>query len=202
MEIKKVISYDRIHYKRNLLLAVIFSEALCISAFLLSPDVSEYKNLSVITEPIIWIYDIPPTVQRDPIKKIKPPIPDIFIAGEIDAFDILEDVELSPVSNIEQTFTASSRTERIKFANNNSAPRLTLEVLPDDSGNRLSGSLNLSLKVDVNGKVIDHRVLLNSIECADCLDDIIAAAYKSKWVPARLNGLEVMYWVEKSYVFN
>jgi hypothetical protein len=75
-------------------------------------------------------------------------------------------------------------------------------VLPDEKGDEISGSLNLSLKIGKGGKVINHKVLFSSLECENCMDKILSALYRSKWQPAVTNGIEVDYWVEKSYVFN
>ncbi|MEJ2195207.1 MAG: hypothetical protein P8X73_10185, partial [Ignavibacteriaceae bacterium] len=79
---------------------------------------------------------------------------------------------------------------------------LTFEVLPEEIDDKISGSLNLFLKIGTDGKVISHKVLFSSIECGNCIDKIISAVYRSKWLPGLLHGIEVEYWVEKSYVFN
>ncbi|MCW8960023.1 MAG: energy transducer TonB, partial [Ignavibacteriaceae bacterium] len=65
-----------------------------------------------------------------------------------------------------------------------------------------SGSLKLKLKIDRSGKVADYVILFNSIDCEDCLKEIISAVYKSLWEPGIKNGLETEFWVEKSYTFN
>jgi hypothetical protein len=83
-----------------------------------------------------------------------------------------------------------------------SAPRLIYEVVPSEGDNEINGRLQISLKINENGEVIDHRILSNSLDCDKCLNDIIRSVYKSKWEPARVNGKKEDYWVVKSYTFN
>jgi hypothetical protein len=83
-----------------------------------------------------------------------------------------------------------------------SMPRLIFEMVPSDEENKINGKLELSLKINEDGKVIDHKILFNSLDCSDCLNLIIHAAYKSKWEPAIVDGKKADFWVEKSYTFN
>lgn len=83
-----------------------------------------------------------------------------------------------------------------------SIPRLIYEKLPSGGANKITGQLQLSLKINEDGQVTDHRILFNSIDCSDCLDTIIRTAYKSQWEPAMVNGKKADYWVVKSYTFN
>lgn len=82
-----------------------------------------------------------------------------------------------------------------------SIPRLLYEKLPSGGENKITGQLQLSLKINEDGQVTDHRILSNTIDCSDCLNTIISSAYKSKWEPAMVNGKKADYWVVKSYTF-
>ena len=82
-----------------------------------------------------------------------------------------------------------------------SAPRLLYEVVPAGGEDNYHGSLQLSLKINEDGRVIDHRILFNSLDCPECLNHLIKTAYKSKWEPAIVNGIKEDYWVVKSYTF-
>ena len=190
----------RLHYERNLLIAIIVSEMLCIAAFLFSPKSSSAGYIFNHTEPIILINSIQPTTQLPIVERIKPTAPAIVIVDITEEADILSDVTITLTSSEE--YDTSEDIAKLETGNLSTAPRLTFEVLPDKRDDKISGSLNLFLKIDTDGKVISHQVLYNSIECEKCLDKIISAAYRSKWQPAIENGIEVNYWVEKSYVFN
>jgi len=83
-----------------------------------------------------------------------------------------------------------------------SLPLQVFEVLPEKKDNRYVGSVQLKLKIDEKGKVIEHTILFDSLECEDCLKEIIAAAYKSRWEPGMKNGIPSEYWIKKTYSFN
>jgi hypothetical protein len=175
---------------------------LCISAFLFSPNSNSTANIINHTEPIILINYIQPTTQLPKAEKTKPTAPVIYIADVIEEPDMLDDVEIAAAKSIEEDSDASDDVALLNTGSYTSAPRLTFEVLPDKKGNEISGSLNLSLKIGKKGEVISHKVLFSSLECENCMDKILSALYRSKWQPAVTNGIEVDYWVEKSYVFN
>ena len=192
----------RLHTKRNFLISVIISEILCIAAFLLSPNSNTTAYKVNHTEPIILIDNIQPTTQLPKVERIKPAAPVIFIADVSEESEILDDVIIAASSSKVKDSATSEDVAILETGNYSTAPRLTFEVLPDEKDDQTTGSLNLSLKIDKDGKVISHKVLYNSIECEKCMDKIISAVYRSKWQPAITNGIEVDYWVEKSYVFN
>jgi len=173
---------------------------LCIAAFLFSPKSSSAGYIFNHTEPIILINSIQPTIQLPVVERIKPTAPAIVIVDITEEANILDDVTITLTSSEE--YDTSEDIAKLETSNLSTAPRLTFEVLPDKRDDKISGSLNLFLKIDTDGKVISHQVLYNSIECEKCLDKIISAAYRSKWQPAIENGIEVNYWVEKSYIFN
>lgn len=192
----------RLHIKRDLLIAIAISEMLCISAFILSPNSIESANIINHTEPIILIDNILPTIQLPEFEKVKPSAPVIYIADIIEEPEMLDDVEIVAAKSIEVESNASEYVTVLETGNYSTVPRLKFEVLPDKKGDGISGSLNLSLKIGKDGKVISHKVIFSTLECENCMDKIISAVYRSKWQPAVTNGIEVDYWVEKSYVFN
>ena len=192
----------RLHIKRDLLIAIVISELLCIAAFLLSPSSGRSAVIINHTEPIILIDNIQPTTQLPIVEKTKPTVPVIFIADLIDEPELLDDVEIAAATSKEEDSDTSEDVVVLETGSYSSAPRITFEVLPDEKGDDISGSLNLSLQIGKAGNVISHKVLFNTLECENCMDKIISAVYRSKWQPAITNGIEVDYWVEKSYVFN
>jgi hypothetical protein len=190
------------HYTRNIKISFILSELLIICAFLFSPNITHNKIIK-FSEPLFIVDDIPVTIQTDKNILEKPRTPEIFMDEEIDEPIILDNAIFA---NIEQKEVSGSNA--IMDANNLNRtgkpglPRQLLEVLPDKRGKNYSGSLKLKLKIDNFGKVADYVILFNSIDCEDCLKEIISAVYKSLWEPAKKNGIETEFWVEKSYTFN
>ena len=194
---------DRTYYKSNILIAVIISEILVISAFILFPRISAPDNKIILSDPVILFGDVPPTTQSS-AKQVpsSPEIPPVHIPEDINAFETLDDVAIvqGALDNSEKS-AAGYRAEN-SIQQERSAPRLLYDVVPAGGEDDFHGRLQLSLKINENGKVIDHRILYNSLNCTDCLDDLIKAAYKSKWEPADVNGKSEIYWVVKSYSFN
>lgn len=83
-----------------------------------------------------------------------------------------------------------------------SLPRQILEVLPEKDTKELTGTVRLKLRINETGKVTGHTILNSSLECEDCLKEIITAAYQSRWEPGMKDGTPCEYWVEKAYSFN
>ena len=190
------------YYSRNIKISFILSEFVVICAFLFSPNVTDDEFLE-IHEPIFLIDDIPATIQRDKYVFAKPKIPEIFITGEISEPMILddviktEDIETETITGI--TIASSNISNKVL---REISPTQLLEVLPNKKNKNFRGSLSLRLKIDNSGKVAEHVILFNSLDCEDCIKEIISAVYRSVWQPAIKNGSEIEFWVEKSYTFN
>ena len=190
------------HYSRNIKISIIFSELLIICVFLFAPNINHGKIIK-FSEPLIFIDDIPVTIQPARNISIEPKNPEIFIDAEIDEPVILDDIVFSKTDQQDLSISKNV-TDAIKLneTGEHSPPRQLLEVLPDKNNINYSGSIKLKIKINSSGKVADYVILFNSIECEDCLKEIISAVFKSQWKPARKNGSETEFWVEKSYTFN
>jgi hypothetical protein len=197
-----LLTKSKIHYKRNILISIILSEILIISAFVFSPGGSLPDRKIIYDEPLILFDEIPRTIQSLPAQVQRPEIPSIYIPEEVEAFELLQDVNLKSEVSDQNVKTPSEFADQSNIRPVMSAPRLIFEVVPAYEDNEFKGSLQLSLKINEKGRVIGHRIISNSLDCSDCLNDIIKAAYRSKWEPAIVNGKFADYWVVKSYVFN
>ena len=195
-----MIKDSKTHYKRNILISIILSEALIISAFIFSPERPGNNVKILYDEPVILFSEIPRTVQNPPIQVQKPEIPPISITDEMEAFELLGDVNLSSIVSNQNTKVSTVIADQ-NIQSVRTAPRLIFEVMPAAGDNTFSGKLQLSLKINENGRVIDHRIIFNSLGCTKCLDEIVRTAYKSKWEPAMANGKKEDYWVIKTYTF-
>ncbi len=196
-------STDRkIHYKRNILISIILSEVLIISAFIFSPKESLREEKILFDEPVILFDNMPRTVQSKPIQISKPDVPPIIISDEVEVFEPLDDVNLLSNAADQTGIVSTDFADQSALQSIRSVPRQIFEVVPAGGDNEFNGRLQLSLKIDKNGRVVDHRILYNSLDCTACLNDIIKAAYRSKWEPATVDGKNADYWVVKSYMFN
>jgi hypothetical protein len=196
-----LLTNSKIHYRRNILISIILSELLVISIFIFSPDKSVQDKKFLYDEPVILFDKMPLTVQKLPTYKQKPGIPAIYISDQVEAFELLDDVTLQSKVNGQNAVVSSESADQTNIRPVRSAPRQIFEVVPANDDNKVNGRLQLSLKINENGRVIDHRILFNSLDCNDCLNDIINAAYRSRWEPASINGKNADYWVMKSYTF-
>ncbi|MBI3123744.1 MAG: energy transducer TonB [Ignavibacteriales bacterium] len=81
------------------------------------------------------------------------------------------------------------------------APRQVLEVLPDNT-NETKGYIILALRIGTDGKVQEHKVLMNSMNDSALLNKVLEAANKSRWQSVKMEGEKVEYWIEKTYRFD
>ena len=197
------------HYNRNFKIALIISLCIMIGILYLFPNIGNIRSFQSSTGDYIFkLSDIPPTIQSSPQKSVlslKPPTPKIYIPENISEPQILDDVEIinsSSQKNMVGNQTAKTGTSAALTVNQLPfIPRQILEVLPQKSENKYSGNIKLYLKIDKEGKVSSYMILSNTTSSSECLQNVLKAAYKSKWEPAIVNGNKVEYWIEKSYSF-
>jgi hypothetical protein len=189
-------------YSVNFKISLIFSELIIITAFLIAPDI-EYNNPPDTNEPLILIDEIPITIQNSEYASKKPVTPVIVITEEISEPEILDDIAIpNNFANVNQAVENQNIAINENVKLDRKPPRQILEVLPEKKNFNYVGTLLLKIKIDSRGKVTDHLILFNSLECKDCLSEIISAIYKSIWEPGVKEGIAMEYWVEKSYTFN
>lgn len=193
---------SKIHYKRNFLISVILSELLIISIFIFSPKKYIQDEKILYDEPVFLFDEMPGTVQGLSVQISKPQVPAIDISDEPEAFQLLEDVNLTSDESEQISEFAAESADKGNIQSVASAPRQIFEVVPANRDNDLTGRLQLSLKINKKGQVVDHRIIYNSMDCTECINEIIKAAYRSKWEPGNVNGKNMDYWVMKSYIFN
>jgi hypothetical protein len=80
-------------------------------------------------------------------------------------------------------------------------PRQTLEAVPQNTES-VKGTIILVLRIGTDGLVKEHKVIFNSTSNKMCLNSTIEAAYKSRWEKIKMEGRQIEYWIEKSYLFN
>ncbi len=209
MAVKKLFKTEKYFYRRNIQVSLIISLLIAILLFNFFPDLKDSKtNLIKIESPLITINDIPQTTQKEEDKisfTAKPPLPAIIIPDDILNIETLDDIKIKAEDNTNNiNGLVLSKTENkvndIKITS--FVPKQILEVVPGKAENNFKGIIYLSLKIGKDGKVIEHKVLVNTTNSTECLKQVIAAAYNSRWEPVTIGGEKKEYWIEKTYRFN
>ena len=190
--------YYSLHFK----ISLIISEIIVILLFLFTPSLSTNKNRVIFLDEISSTEIIPLTILPENSYYSKPTVPEIILSNFTDDDIILEDVSANKKRNdTANSELSASLINDTKFKLN-SIPRQIMEVLPQQSEGEFYGSVTLRLKIDKNGKVSDYKILFSDINCKNCIEKILAAAYQSIWEPAQIKGKTTEYWIEKTYNFN
>ena len=80
-------------------------------------------------------------------------------------------------------------------------PRQILEVVPQNVEG-VKGTIILVLKIGTDGFVKEDKIIYNTTNNFECLKNTIDAAYKSRWEQIKIEGKQILYWIEKTYKFN
>lgn len=147
--------------------------------------------------PALLVVEIPRTVQILHDRKPPPTKPVIPVAS--DEMDILEDIE---IDLFQYDIDIGTEIGGGNKAMPSIMPRQIVEVMPEEMDSEVKGIISLSLLVGRDGRIIKHKVLKNTTRNPLYLKNIVRTAYKSKWMPAVLNGSPIDYWVTKTYSFN
>jgi len=197
---------EKYHYRRNFELSLVISLSLIILIFKFHPDLNftQIKN-QYYADPLITVIDIPRTSQDNPLPATMPVPPKPIVTSliiEMDELEILEDIEFEE-NSLESAFIRNSKSRSSGIREMTSLPFIPREIFVSvPKIEDVNGYIKLSLKIGIDGKPKAHNVLENNTDCADCLDKVIEAAYKSLWVPVRIEGDKIEYWLEKTYTFN
>lgn len=153
----------------------------------------------------IEVSDIPQTRQTisSKGKPVKPVIP---IASPI-AEEMLTDDELfnygSPDGLLE--IPAPPPPPGDKGKSEFSPPKLIVSKFPEYPKDLqkvgISGIIILEVKVDLNGMVIDHKVISNTTKNATLEKLAVETVYKCKYTPATENRKPIVAWTEHKFEF-
>lgn len=182
-------------------LSIILNLAIFICLFYFFPKHTTPTNKR-LNEPIILIDEIPITVQPIVESTQKPIPPQILFSDIMEEPELLSDILITENTEREPVAGNEYSLVNISLSSLPQSPRQILEVLPEQKRIKISGSIKLSLKINEIGKVIDHKIIYNNLNCDGCISEILAAAYKSKWELATKSGIAAEYWVEKTYSFH
>lgn len=185
-------------YRQLLYKGLIFSLFLFILIFYLFPKFDQKTTLPEIDHvPEITLMEIPRTVQKKKRRLPKPVMPVIPVAT--DETEILDEVTIATDSaralQLPQFIDGAFDSDDLPYL-----PRQVLEVLPKKVPG-VYGTIVLSLKIDIDGAVVDYKIEKNTTGSAESLENVLAAARKSRWEPVLFESRKVRYWIRKSYIF-
>lgn len=87
-----------------------------------------------------------------------------------------------------------------------SRPRPILETIPEYPPEarkaNVQGIVELNVKIDESGKVVNVQVLRNTTENSSCAQSAIAAAFRSRYMPAQTPAGPDTAWVVRQYRFS
>ena len=196
----------RKEYKLRFEISLISSLLFCILLFLLFPKIAPPSTPPPVYQSVlITINDLTQNTVQSETLNPKPHEPKVIIPNVIDDPEILPDIKIIDSGENEDT----GKGESFIISNNSGIdapqlpfiPKQILEVLPDNNDGDISGYIDLRLKIGTDGKVIEHKVIANTTGSNKYLQNVIVAAYKSRWESIKIDNSKIDYWVEKTYTF-
>ena len=157
----------------------------------ITPDLLPYNI------PAIEVIHIPITnhSQKRKLPPLKPIIP-----IEADIVEFLDYVEIEEVmlgdSSISRNLSGPVYYTKLPFT-----PRQLYDVMPEKNDEFVTGSIVVSLRIGKDGTVKEYKIVKNTTNCKNCLQNIIKAVQLSKWEPAIVDDHKIEYWIDKTYVF-
>ena len=196
----------RKEYKLRFEISLISSLLFCILLFLLFPKIAPPSTPPPVYQSVlITINDLTQNTVQSEMLNPKPHEPKVVIPNVIDDPEILPDIKIINSGENEGTEKGesfiSSHNSGIEAPQLPFIPKQILEVLPDNNDDDISGYIDLRLKIGTNGKVIEHKVIANTTGSNKYLQNVIVAAYKSRWESIKIDNSKIDYWVEKTYTF-
>jgi len=183
-------------YRTRLEWSFVFSLLMLILIFVIHPRTADkIPPLHIYKAPGLQLIEIPRTrqaVKRRP-KPAKPVIPVPSDEPEISEEVLIEYPETT------STFQGEVPAGPLDAEDLPYLPRQILEYLPGACGENIRGEVQLLLLINKKGRVKEHRVLKNTVHSRQCLNNVVKAAYKSRWEVVTLPTGKVEYWIKKIY---
>ncbi len=193
------------------MISFIISVLLVISVFsFLPPYEKSYRK--ILTTPDLYIpVEYVPSTRMSPRqfsksteeKSIEPTLKNENLLTE-KISEVTEDIEAGKIISVGDSDTENESSQQ-NTGNENVvnyfSARQVLEVMPVKVKD-FTGSIKISVLVNKDGRVKDHKILKSTIECKDCVKLVIDALYSSRWQPLLVDGKQQEFWTEKVYNFN
>lgn len=189
-----------LNLKRSLLITLIAFNFI----FLLSPRF-EINAPRIDTHAIVTIdvENIPATRQtRTTSPPPRPTIPVPTDDESVPENETIEETDLKYTTFFDDTKSNLPGMPQLRVT----PPRPVAWVFPEfpesEKKNAVRGTVKLSIRVSEKGKVVEVVVIENTTNSSRCADAAIAAAYGSRFLPAREGSKAVSYWITQPYRFD
>lgn len=187
-------------YAKNIQRGLAIALLLMIFLFYSFPEYREESQPTLLYDhPEIIMIEIPHTRQPAQSKRPRPMPPSIPIPA--DEAEILDELTLE-IPDLQQGLHLPALSNVLQAGELPFIPRQVLEVVPENPDLQVSGEITLSLRIGVDGKVKEHRLISNSTQSDNCLKTVLDAAYKSRWQIITIDEKNYEYWIEKTYRFD
>ncbi len=183
-----------INYQRNVELGILVALLSLIIFFFISQRNVQMgeQNLEVQPQFSIEMIEVPITVQERKNRKIKPRLP--FIPVPAEETEILKEVTIIHGQvRLSDSFGIADAKRPPLMA------RQLFEAIPQEPDLPIQGQITLALKIGIQGKVIEYRLIENTTKSELYLKSVLNAIKESRWQPARINGIHVDSWIQKTY---
>lgn len=190
-------SVKNVEFRHTLKYSVLVTLGLLVLLFYLFPRFADRRVGKTLPIQIrIYISDIPQTRQQTRMNRLPPGRPSSFIPVPGDEPDFPDEIVLEELNG-----TANSIGSEIALPPEMPAKSL-LEVYPSTSGVTCKGYVRVLLLINKTGRVESLEILENTTAADTCASLVREAAFKSRWIPAKVKDEAVNSWVVKEYKFN
>ncbi len=163
-------------------------------------DRAPYVPLSYVLQ----VENIPETVQGQKKRPPKPKIPAVPVEAEVE--DLYEEVEYEEIESLD--FIDLPDLPFVEFTGAQVAvsPKPIFYKWPDypesEQKKKHQGIIEVKIKVDENGDVVDHEVVVNTTKSSVLEKLAVQAARQSKFLPARdKKNKPITVWSKTTYTF-
>jgi len=181
--------------QRDLEACLVMALLLVIGLFIFFPRFSQPIH-EIPPQPyfVLTVESIPATRQHQKPPPLRPAVPieaeEDLILDDIEV-EMLEFNEYNPTPPAPEFYMGSGKGVSI-------GPKLIKQVFPvfteKEKKKRLRGRIDLSVLVDVRGRVKDVKVINNTTNNAEIENAAVDAAYKCLYISARLGNIPVEAW--------
>ncbi len=181
---------EKIRFEKSIVISLL----ICIFVFMISPrDMITKVEMGSKGIAVIEYTDVIPSTSQSMQRRPQPERPAIPVEAEVEemAEDVTidyQDIGFSDLPGV-PGFGGGIGSGKEGFADITIAPRIIRQVLPyiseKDKKKGIKGSVEVSVEVDPNGKVVDVIILRTTLNSQDVLKAVVEASYKCLFVPAR-----------------
>lgn len=184
--------------KRILLVVTNFILLFFILLFWLFPEFKFPSHHSVPELDVtIQVADIPPTRQEPPrqARPARPTLP-IFIPLPVETEELPEKL---PVDSPFASYANKQMEGSSSWFQPEVPARPLVDFVPHFQNIHCTGQIKLLLLISKLGKVEDVQLVSSEAMSSECIQAILKAARRSRWIPAMFQGQYVDCWVVKTY---